>query len=63
MPVLEKKDRKLVERVIEENKEGFERLAKEEPAKERRRHLIKRKIKEFYRNVFGREKEFTEVEV
>lgn len=42
-------DEKILKQVMKENKEGLERLANEEPAKERRSRLkrLKRKIEEF----------------
>lgn len=45
-------DEKIVRKVIEENKDGLERLAAEEPAEERRSKLksLKKKILTFFRN-------------
>lgn len=43
-------DKKIIQQLLEENKEGLERLAKEEPAAERRSAFkrLKRKFKDFF---------------
>ena len=48
---MEATEKKIIEKVIEENKEGFQRLAEEKPAAERRSKLkrIERKIKDLFR--------------
>ncbi len=44
--------KEIVKQVIEDNQKGFERLAREEPAAERRSRLkrLERKIKDFLQN-------------
>jgi len=46
------KDEDIIEKVMEENREGLERLAREEPAAEKRSKVkrFKRKILSFFRD-------------
>lgn len=49
--MLEEKEKKILKMLLEENQEGLERLAQEEPAKERRNRLkrVKRRILDLFR--------------
>ncbi|MFB6180364.1 MAG: hypothetical protein ABEJ93_00650 [Candidatus Nanohalobium sp.] len=49
MKTEEKLPKEKVRKIIAENREGLESLAKEEPAKEERDHPIKMKLKRIYR--------------
>jgi 5-hydroxyisourate hydrolase-like protein (transthyretin family) len=62
---LDNEDRKFLENVIERNKDGLTRLAKEEDAKEKRYSLIRLKLKDFYRKLTGSkdEKKFMKIEM
>ncbi|MFB6145517.1 MAG: hypothetical protein ABEJ99_03350 [Candidatus Nanohaloarchaea archaeon] len=54
------RDDELLEELVDQNREGLEKLAKEEPAKEMRRGKIISAVKKFYRKYFD-SKEVEEV--
>jgi len=56
-------DKEIIKKIVTENKDGFERLAKEEPAKERRKHRVFRTVKKFYRKWFVDEEDVGTIEV
>lgn len=61
--MLEDEDKDVIKEIVSQNKEGFERLAKEEPAKERRRNPVVRTVKKFYRKWFVNEEDVGTIEV
>lgn len=56
-------DKKIIEEIVSQNKEGFERLANEEPAKERRQNSVVRTVKKYYRKWFVDEEDVGTIEV
>jgi len=56
---MEKKDVKILRQVFHDNRDGFQRLAEEKPAEERRSVLKKfqSKVKEAYRHITGEKEE------
>lgn len=61
--MLDDEDKDIIEKIVSQNKEGFERLANEEPAKERRRNPVFRAAKKFYRKLFVNEEDVGTIEV
>lgn len=61
--MLEDEDKDIIKEIVSQNKEGFERLAKEEPARERRRNPVFRAAKKFYRKWFVNEEDVGTIEV
>lgn len=59
----EDEDKEIVKKIVSENKEGFERLANEEPAKERRQNPVFRAARKFYRKLFVEEEDVGSIEV
>jgi hypothetical protein len=59
----DEEEKNIIEEIVSQNKEGFERLAKEEPAKERRRNPVFRAAKKFYRKWFVDEEDVGTIEV
>lgn len=51
MPELEEEERRFIERVIQKNREGLERLAREEHAAEHRESEIRALLRQFYRDM------------
>jgi|GEM_PF-731073 hypothetical protein len=61
--MLEDKDKDVIKEIVAQNKEGFERLANEEPAKERRKNKVVRTARKYYRKWFVKEKDVGTIEV
>lgn len=61
--MLEDEDKDIIKEIVNQNKEGFERLANEEPAKERRQNPVFRAAKKFYRKWFVNEEDVGTIEV
>ena len=59
----DKEDKNIIEEIVSQNKEGFERLANEEPAKERRQNPVFRAAKRLYRKWFVKEEDVGTIEV
>lgn len=56
-------DKNIIKEIVTQNKEGFERLAKEQPAKERRKHRVFRTVKKYYRKWFVDEEDVGTIEL
>lgn len=61
--MLEDEDKDVIKEIVSQNKEGFERLAKEEPANERRKNKVFRAAKNLYRKWFVDEEDVGTIEV
>lgn len=61
--MLEDEDKDIIKKIVSENKEGFERLANEEPARERRQNKVVRTVKKYYRKWFVNEEDVGTIEV
>lgn len=59
----DEEDKNIIKEIVTQNKEGFERLAKEEPAKERRQNKVVRTVKKYYRKWFVDEEDVGTIEV
>jgi hypothetical protein len=66
MEELDEEDREFVEKVIDQNREGLERLAEEKDAEKKRADYMRKVLRDFYRKLKRRnedkEASFTEIE-